>query len=349
MSNVVKMPERDKHYDQASDWIAKFERGFKANEKAEFKSWIASDKKNREVFMYMAQLWDDMDELSRLSDIFPEETIKTDRYEHKYAAMAASVMLMICLGFFVAPWSRDSNESVYETSIGEHSTLNLSDGSQIILNTNSLVRVDYDETHRLVTLERGEININVAHDKMRPLTVRAGNRVVQAVGTAFNIELFDQNKFELIVTDGEVRVGDRSKFDLRLESSTRHASPGSEAIRLVRLSAESLAVSKGEKVVLGKEIDQQVVNVHERDIEASLSWRQGNLTFDGQPLGEAVKEIGRYTSVRFSFASEDLKKVRVAGLFKAGDVSGLLSALDETFAITAEHVGAEEVILSKKP
>ena len=58
-----------------------------------------------------------------------------------------------------------------------------------------------------------------------------------------------------------------------------------------------------------------------------------------------MKEVSRYTSIAFVFLDDDLKKVRIAGLFKAGDVDGLLAVLRQNFDIAYERVGEEKVLL----
>ena len=51
-----------------------------------------------------------------------------------------------------------------------------------------------------------------------------------------------------------------------------------------------------------------------------------------------LAEIGRYTPVRFNVSDENLRKRRVAGYFKVGDIDGLLSALKNSFNIDYEKV-----------
>ena len=59
-----------------------------------------------------------------------------------------------------------------------------------------------------------------------------------------------------------------------------------------------------------------------------------------------ISEISRYTTIKFVFVDEDLRDVRVAGLFKAGDVSGFLTSLRANFDISYEHVDGDTVQLS---
>lgn len=357
MSNVLKMPEPEKALDQAGDWIVKFDRGLTIDEKTAFKRWVCSSQQNHNAFMSMAQLWDGMDELSRLSDLFPEEEVVRSTWGVRgLSAAASTIIALVVTGIMLMQTVFTVQVAKrFETSVGEHSTVNLPDGTQIVLNTNSLVTVNYDSEHRLVTLERGEIHIDVAHDESRPLSVRAGEKVVQAVGTAFNLELYDDNSLELIVTAGKVRVADRASFDSHLETKVDRGE-GVNRVSQFRLSEKSLAVAKGEKIVLGSprlatgltpELASPI-KIAERDIQASLSWRGGNLVFNGQSLEEAILEISRYTSVEFEFRDEDIKAVRIAGRFKAGDVNGLLGALNETFGISSIRIEQEKVSLYRE-
>ena len=92
---------------------------------------------------------------------------------------------------------------------------------------------------------------------------------------------------------------------------------------------------------------EEAVEVLEpEEIEVQLSWRSGNLIFRGESLATAVTEVGRYTSVEFVIQEEALRRVRVAGLFKTGDVSGFLSSLEANFDIVYKRADDETVVLS---
>jgi len=84
------------------------------------------------------------------------------------------------------------------------------------------------------------------------------------------------------------------------------------------------------------------------EIEAALSWRDGNLAFNGETLEEAIAEISRYTSTEFTLKGDEIKKLRVAGIFKAGDVTGLLLSLEDSFNISSKKTGKEEFTLYSK-
>jgi len=328
-SNIHKLSSPEKRYDEASTWLAKLDRNISAEEERDIRIWMAADPKNKDVLFQLARLWDRMTALALLSELFPEPAKAPARWRSSLP-IAASVLLAIAAGSWAynAMLSKSpplntvaSSILVYETTIGDRTTAILPDGSQITLNTNTRIEVKYTEQSRLISLDRGEIHVVVSHYPTRPLSVIAGHSIVQAVGTEFSIEITSDQKVELLVTDGRVLVGVYPEFTD--DYST-------EIPNLQDMSP--LVLNAGEEVVIGDEIEQ-VREISPSNVEVKLSWRKGNLMFRGESLENAVAEIERYTTVQFVFLDEELKAIRVSGLFRAGDVDGLLSTLEENFNI----------------
>ncbi len=354
MSNIVPIEKREQALEVASLWIAKIDRDLTSAERNELKLWLAQSNLHREILFEMAGLWDRMDCLSRLSELFPDHKAEAENNKHKkshvnaYLAIAASIFFgFVSISFGALMFSQAELPSgvmaalgvskfeagVYETGVGEYSTVTLPDGSELVLNTDTLARVKYLDDARLFYLQRGEIHIEVAHDKSRPLSVIAGDKVVQAVGTAFNVQRVGERQIELIVTDGKVLVADS-----QIDAATEDFKP-------VAMPEGSLSVSKGEKIIFGAG-NAKVDKIDSNDMEASLSWRQGNIVFRGETLEEALVEVSRYTDVEFIITDESIKGLRIAGMFKAGDINGLIIALRETFNIEAHKVDKKSVSLS---
>lgn len=345
MSNIYELPSNERRYDEASLWVERLDEGLTEEETSELKVWMAADPDNQALLFKMARLWDKMDTLSRLSTLFPEESVVTPRRRSwPRFATAAAVMLGVAaawVGFYGNPVSLVDNmlaetrgESVYETAIGEHATVALADGTELVLNTNSRIRVRYGTNYRLLALEAGEVHVRVAEDVDRPLSVVAGGQIVQAVGTAFNVEITDDQRIELVVTEGKVRIGVQTLVTSNNESPRPATLPNSAPI-----------VEAGEEVLLG-ETTSEVTAVTEDEIEVKLSWRNGNLIFRGESLEETVAEVERYTAVEFVIVDEELKQIRVSGLFRAGDVEGMLAVLKENFDIASERVDDDRVLLT---
>jgi transmembrane sensor len=350
MNNIYQIPDQDQRYDEASQWLAKLDKSLCYEEEKELRLWLEVSPENRKVFLEMARLWDRMDSLSRLSELFPQVAEQEPAKQWFSPAMAASLLLASVVGLWVvtqlnmqtSPETERSPvaisnvvEGVYETAVGEHSNVQLPDGTSLVLNTNSLIQVNYTDRQRFIILKRGEVHIDVAHDESRPLIVQAGEQLVQAVGTSFSIELRSDQEIELVVTEGKVLVGVRPDSNQEVQE-----------LQPAVLPPSSMTVSEGEQLITGPSMDE-IEKIEPAEIEVKLSWREGNLIFRGESLEDAVAEISRYTSVEFIFLDENLKKIRVAGLFKAGDVTGLLATLRQNFNITYERQ-EDRVILGRQ-
>lgn len=355
MNNVVKIKPDQDVMEQASEWIARMDRGLSKNEVEQLARWMKQDKAHEDMLLEMAKIWDKMDALNRLAILFPEKTSTTNSTKTKsfsslnVAAMAASVFfvgILLAFGWNNSEWEQLKGlfqPSVQQmvlsshkvsTMVGEQSRRTLDDGSALTLNTDSLVSITYTDKQRLLVLERGELHIQVAHDEERPLNVLANGKLIQAVGTAFNVQIQNKN-VELIVTEGKVLVDEQPK-------------PANELLHQasVRLPASSLAVSRSQKVVFSEELNRvknkpEVIAVAEQDIQANLSWQQGQLIFRGEPLQQVLDEVSRYTATQFELSDPDIANIKVAGLFKTNDIDGLLLALKENFSIESEFVKSE--------
>ena len=344
MSKVHRLRSDEERYDEASLWIARLSEGLTREEEVELQAWAAKDPANQALLENMARLWDKMDCLGRLSVLEPQPAAATGsgRGRSAYLAVAASVFLVLSvLVFWNASFDTGSApqtaqrpaESFYETAVGERQVNVLDDGTRITLNTDSRIGVRFTSGARLLYLESGEVHVQVAKEPQRPLSVLAGGHIVQAVGTAFNIELRADRQIELVVTEGTVRVGDQTESTDTLRKGLMAALPNSAAI-----------ITAGQELVTGPEAEV-ARPLSEAEIQVKLAWREGRLIFRGESLAEAVREVERYTGVEFVFMDENLKRVRVSGFFKAGDVEGLLAALKQNFDIEFQRVSEHSVLL----
>jgi len=346
MSKVVGININKDPMDEASLWITRLDRGLSDQELTEIKTWLQASPKHVETFMRLVKLWDKMESLSQLSELFPHKPQAVTSKKTPVLAWAASFIFasLISLGMWLNAdifWGQGATQIVqfnneYETQIGEQSTFFLQDKTQVKLNTNSLVKVTYTDKQRVFELLRGEMHVVVAHNKLKPLSVYAGSNIIQAVGTAFNVEL-DNEEVELIVTDGKVLVTDinsQTIAPLKLQN--------------VHLSPKSFAVIKGQKAQL-KASNTSIIGSDQGKLASDLAWQQGNLIFRGESLFDAMQEVARYTNYQFDFDDDETKNLQIAGLFKTSDISGLLAALESNFDVVFKKISQNKIKLSKKP
>ena len=68
----------------------------------------------------------------------------------------------------------DNYLSDYHTNTGEVREVQLADGSQLLLNTNTAISVEYQDSIRQVILHHGQTRFTVAKDSQRPFEVKTG-------------------------------------------------------------------------------------------------------------------------------------------------------------------------------
>src|SRR3546814_17633087 len=80
---------------------------------------------------------------------------------------------------------------MYATTTGEQRTVALDDGSRVVLDTGSDLKVQYGRRERRLTLLRGRADFRVQHDSDRPFVVLVGDASVTATGTRFQVRTAD--------------------------------------------------------------------------------------------------------------------------------------------------------------
>src|SRR5437868_1539790 len=152
---------------------------------AEFAVWLAADPRHRNAFDAVERMWSSMGNAHadpRILDLRGEALRESARPRVTRMAAAAIVLMVIGSVFFVAPQLREfatrGASGVYHTAVGERSTVTLSDGSSVTLNTNSRIEVTFMRGERRVHLLSGQAWFRVAKNPARPFIVEAGDQQV---------------------------------------------------------------------------------------------------------------------------------------------------------------------------
>jgi transmembrane sensor len=354
-NNVVKFTDPRKYREavreQACAWLSRLDKGASDEDMAQLVAWMEEDAFHTKMLINMAVMWDQSEILSELSEIFhleEKQAASRERRRHRISfAFGVLVAVAVLASAFVGMKKMDEwkqsyvlNET-YETVVGERRQINLPDGSVVALNTNTRVRFAFDKQERKVFLEHGEGFFTVARDEQRPFRVHAGSRVVEAVGTAFTVQHTAAGReLEVLVTEGKVKF-------LELAAQNAAATPAADERRDV---AEPQAVidnviplAAGERLTIAQEaqaIEQDQLAPDE--VEAKLAWRVGMLVFQGESLETVLQEVGRYTTLKLE-ADESIRDIRIDGLFRAGDIDGLLVSMEKNFNVSSQRIGDDQI------
>ena len=77
-----------------------------------------------------------------------------------------------------------------------------------------------------------------------------------------------------------------------------------------------------------------------------LSWREGVLTFAGDPLEVVVEEISRYTTVSIEFSDPAVRAIRIGGRFPIGETDAMFAALEANFGLRVTRLSHDRVMVS---
>lgn len=259
------------------------------------------------------------------------------RRRTQFAALAASLVLAVGVGV-LATIDRDPSSIAalaeiesYETAIGERSTVTLSDGSTVTLNTNSRIEVAFSAQERNVRLMRGQGFFDVQKDADRPFAVEAGDKRVVALGTAFDVRFDDGNDVQVTLVEGRVSVGE-----------------------VVRTATNSVAITPpnpkpiaelipGQRLVAKADAAPEVI---ETNAEEATSWREGRLIFRGEPIGDVIEEMNRYSAQKLKLSNDPrLQEMRVSGVFNTGRASTFVDALERMHPLEAKRSASNELTL----
>ena len=106
MKPLYEFPAVDEVYEEASIWIARMDKGLTADDEDALRKWLSQSNDNRAVFLEMTKLWDRMDTLSRLSDIFPHAPAQERQPLRLPLGLAASLVVAVVVYGWVPSYIR---------------------------------------------------------------------------------------------------------------------------------------------------------------------------------------------------------------------------------------------------
>lgn len=338
---------------QAARWLALLDSDDLPQQKVdEFKAWINQSETHREAFEALLSLWDEM-------NILTQTVPPRRKMDHRSSIMASwprrlatcwslVVLAVLMLALVVVPVPK---AAIYVTEIGEQRTIELPDGTSVLLNTNTWLKVDYDDELRSVQIDRGEALFKIAKDPQRPFEVHAGDGIIRALGTAFTVRLRDTD-IEVLVTEGLVEIEKKQPTPIAInekpiERKGRTAEQTGVMIAVPPPEKPLAQVAAGTSAVFGRnDFDAlELAQIELLRMEAQLAWRHGVLAFDQEPLENVVEEMARYTSLKLVIPDKALREMKVGGIFKLGDTEAMFEALQQGFGISTARVSEDLVYL----
>jgi transmembrane sensor len=306
---------------QAALWVTELhgpDRNAALEEKV--RRWIAEDPRHAAAFELATEAW------QRSGDL-PAYLLKRRRPLASGKALAG--MAVLCTAIIIIVYFLRDDTLV--TGPGEQRTVELSDGTQVSLNANSRVVVQYDDRVRKLKLTSGEVLFNVIKHQPRPFVVVIGNQKVIAAGTSFVVRREDPigSAFAVTLVEGRVVIEPISWPDVLPSKPVM-------GLKLLR---------PGERLRIA---DDATERRDSPSIERMTAWQRGQLIFEDTSLSEAAAEFNRYGSHKITIDGPNTEKLRVGGVFRIGDPESFAQAMVNAYHLRIINRGNTIVLTDKQ-
>lgn len=278
--------------------------------------WLSSDSRNQKILSDWMKSWDQQYKNQYSFDskhglILLDHKINGDKLDNVRPikpmriawAVAASIALLITAfaGYYYFTNPLEVEMITKTNPRGQKSTIQLPDGSMVILNSESTIQypAEFNNTLRNITL-RGEAFFDVSKNPDKPFVINSGEVKTTVLGTSFNISAYpNENQIAVSVASGKVKVSANNSREVYLV-------PNEEAIY------NKLEGSLTEKPV---------------EISVHTAWKNNILLFNDLSFNLAKTKIERWYGVSIKIENPELKNCRVTGKFNNENLTNVMEAL----------------------
>lgn len=228
----------------------------------------------------------------------------------KWLAVAASIVIMFTTALSVYLYNQSSqgkllSDMKFQVEKGQKASMTLPDGSKVWINSGSTLTYGsrFNKKERIINLD-GEAYFEVAPNKKAPFIVQSHGFSVKAVGTAFDVKAYAEDKqISTVLVHGKVEVSDQK---------------------------EKLYLTPNQKIVY----DRTTQKMEKKAVEDSniyADWRKNQLAFDSETFENIALALERNYNVKLIFESQSLKKYHYSG--SLGNTS--LESVLQLFSMTS--------------
>lgn len=317
---------------EASVWLSALQSPVLSKEKeAAFFIWLEQDPLHQTAYLEAEQLWQRGGVLQAAqpssSSLASFWLGSSGQFALRYSLAGGIVASCLLLCFvFLTPFDFAflDNERVaqYSTRVGEQRNVELSDGSTLMLNTNTRLTFTQTATQRVARLDFGEVFFDVEHIETAPFDVVVDAGRIRVHGTQFVVRS-DKDQNLVTVKEGKVALMPRERSVVLGDDSGAVGEQSSPEIFLTAYQQLTL-----EEVALG-------VAPKQVDVTSSMAWREGQLIARGEPLVDVLPEINRYFNSEIRIGDPSLSDKKVVALIQLESLERTVALLEQSLAVRA--------------
>ena len=303
---------------EAVNWVARLASGEATqSDKQQAQAWRQRSPEHEEAFQSARRLWLGMEGVRETMTASVASQPASTRTFHQAVWRRWAMAAMLALVTLGAVLQEDRLEiwlADYRTGVGEQTSVALSDGSVVHLNTNTALSVNYTSGLRQIELLSGEAQFMVAKDTTRPFVVHAAEGQTRAIGTEFVVH--DQGEGATVtLLEGLVEV------------SVDKPQPG---------KAARVQLQPGQQV--SYDTTDGLAQPQSVNLRLATAWQRGLLIFEGASLRAVVEEINRYRTGYVVLANDEIADQRVSGVFHLDNLDRALGTIQTQLHLSTLHM-----------
>lgn len=322
---------------QAEQWFLRLqEPGVTPDERAAAQRWRAAHPAHDAAWRQVEAVWRDTGDLAEdpaIADAlraaerpYPRAAARRSRGWWPIGGLAAAAMLALAVVIVPGRWgAQDLPPGIrYATVLGEQRTVELADGSTVLLDTATVLTVRYANDRRRIDLQEGRADFQVRSDPGRPFVVQAAGGAVTAVGTRFQVRT-QGTAAAVTLLEGVVQV--EPPESQRRQHDATMLEPGQ------RLRFDAADASWMTDTI---------------DLDIARGWAEGNIFARDRRLADLLAEMNRYSTTQLRLADPALADLPISGTFRVGDHASLVLALEHGWALHASRSAGGDIELSRQ-
>lgn len=256
-----------------------------------------------------------------LGKIFQElQTAQPAKFRfQKTLRIAAILVVAFAVTFSVAKFVLTPKEITQITSKGEKKEILLTDGSIVVLNSNSSITYpeEFGKTRNIKL--NGEAYFKVFHDEQRPFVVQTHDVKVRVLGTSFDINSYNHRQTKVSVITGKVEV----------------TSPTGKKVHII----------KNQQADLRSNSDFEI---SKEDSNEGIAWTSNTIILKNTTLAETAKIIENWYNVDITFEDATLHKLTISGKFKDEKLENVLESIAFLKQLKVEYITKKQILIRRK-
>jgi len=301
---------------EAAAWLARLRADDRSStDERAFQAWLAESADHAHAFEMVTTIWESAGALAPQRD----ERSKVRRPLIARRAVLAGLGTTAFFGVGFGAWEA-ANADVYETGVGEQKHVALDDGTQMFLDTDTRVWVDFTKRARKVRIQRGRVNVHIAPDPERSFVVEAADQRIVAAEDASSLDVQrDGANVSVVMLQGAAEIQSDQV-------------PNAVKVQILGAGQRLTAVVTAESRL-------QMIRIDKLNLAPLIAWQSGQAIFEKETLAQAVDEMNRYSLFKLAIIDAPIASLRLSGVYRVGDNVAFANSIATLLPVSVTQTG----------